>query len=58
MLFAKSIAALKIRSRNKNKISPPHLTNIWNTQIINHHIFLDNLKLVDVTPEFKKEDSN
>ena len=44
--------------REMSEVSAPCLSNIWNTQIINHHIFPDNLKLADVTPVFKKEDSN
>ena len=37
------------------EISAPCLANIWNPQILSHHIFTDNLKLADI---FKKEDSN
>lgn len=37
------------------EISAPCLANIWNPQILSHHIFTDNLKLADI---FKKEDSD
>ena len=44
--------------KKASKVSAPCLTNIWNTQIIDHYIFPDNLKLADVIPVFKNEDSN
>ena len=41
-----------------SEVTGPCLTNIWNTQIICEQIFLDNLKLANITPVFKKENSN
>ena len=46
------------RLKELSEVSAPCLTRIWNTQIINHHIFPDTLKLADVTPVLKKQDSN
>ena len=40
-----------------SEVSASCLTNIGNAQVINH-IYPDNLKLADVTPVFKKEDSS
>ena len=39
-------------------MSAPFLTNVWNIEIVSQHKFLDNLKLADVTPVFKKDDAN
>ena len=44
--------------KKASKVSAPCLTNIWHTQIIDHYVFPDNLKLADVTHAFKNEDSN
>ena len=39
-------------------ICAPALNNIWNNEIITHKSFPNNLKLVDVTPVFNKEDAS
>ena len=38
-------------------IGTPSLDNIWNNKIITQKGFLNNLKLADVTPVFKKQDA-
>ena len=35
----------------------PHLKNVWNKEIVSQQQFHDDLKLVDVAPVFKREDS-
>ena len=49
---------LSNRLKEVSEVTAPCLTDIWNTQIISEHAFPDNLKPADVTPVFKKEDSN
>ena len=39
-------------------ICAPALNDIWNNEIITEKSFPNNLKLADVTPEFKKEDTS
>ena len=39
-------------------ICAPALNDIWNNEIITQKSFPNNLKLVDVTPVFKKEDAS
>ena len=39
-------------------ICAPALNDIWNNEIITQKSFLNNLKLVNVTPVFKKEDAS
>ena len=44
------------RLKDVSDICYPILTNIWNQQILLNKIFLENLKLADVSPIFKKKD--
>ena len=44
------------RLKDVSDICYPILTNIWNQEILLNKIFLENLKLVDVPPIFKKKD--
>ena len=46
------------RLKKVSEVTVPCLTNIWNTHIISDQAFPDNLKLADISPAFKKEDSN
>ena len=46
------------RLKKVSEVTVPCLTNIWNTHIISDQTFPDNLKLADISPVFKKEDSN
>ena len=43
---------LKSSSETCNKV----LTNIWNFEILENHNFPSKLKLVDITPVYKKND--
>ena len=46
------------RLKKVSEVTIPCLTNIWNTLIISDQTYPDNLKLADISPVFKKEDSN
>ena len=41
-----------------SEVSASFLTNVWNIEIVSQHKFSDNLKLADVTPVFKKDDTD
>ena len=43
--------------KDVSEVTVTCLTNIWNTQIISEQTFPVNLKLADINPVFKKEDS-
>ena len=44
------------RLKDVSDICSPILANIWNEEILLNKIFLENLKLADVSPIFKKKD--
>ena len=46
------------RLKEVSEVTATYLTNIWTTEILIEQTFPDNLKLADVSPVFKKEDSN
>ena len=46
------------RLKEVSDICAPALNYIWNKEIITQKSFLNNLKLADVTPVFKKEDAS
>ena len=46
------------RLKEVSEVSAPCLKNIWNIEIVSQQKFSGNLKLVDVTPVFKKDDAN
>ena len=43
--------------KDVSEVTVPCLTNIWNTHIKSEQTFPVNLKLADINPVFKKEDS-
>ena len=45
------------RNKDVSDVSSPVLGNIWNEEILLNKNFPENLKLVDVTPIFKKKDN-